>query len=233
MQWKTWSGGLVLLVMLGACGAEPGGEAEGEVTAEEGSEYPELPVSDEAMAEEKIFAEGVGDDKCALLTMEDVVAATGRSAEEIEQRQVGSACLYQWDDGSIYFGSARVNDSLKRAKATFERETRDVTAEETAAAKEKAKGALSDRADEGELTEEEAEVGSALMDLMPEEAITHRPLEGVGNEASLHSRGSVIIRYGNVIIRFSGKTDDEDRLDPELAREIGKRIVANLDAGGS
>lgn len=42
--------------------------------------------------------------------------------------------------------------------------------------------------------------------------------------------GIVWIRWGNLTVTFSGKTESEDWIDPELAAEYGRRIEANLEA---
>ncbi len=176
----------------------------------------------EAGDEERMFADGVGDDKCTVLTLEDVAAATGIPASEITQRSI-SGCLYSWDagdgwlEGTVYLGSVRVHDSIERAKRDHARFTQDVTAEEVANAKEQAKEDLADEA-----------AARGIMDAMPETDFKHRVLPGVGSEAVMDNRGSGYVRTGNVTINFSGKVDSEDRMHPEVAAEIGRRIVANL-----
>lgn len=176
----------------------------------------------EAGNEEWMFADGVGDDKCAVLTLDDVAAATGIPASEIMQRSI-SGCLYSWDagegwmEGTVYLSSVRAHDSVERAKRDHSRFTQDVTAEEVADAKKQAKEALADEPAAG-----------GIMDAMPETDFKHRVLPGVGSEAVMNNRGSGYVRTGNVTIRFSGKVDSEDRMHPEVAAEVGRRIVANL-----
>lgn len=176
----------------------------------------------EAGDEERMFADGVGDDKCGVLTLEDVAEATGIPASEIMQRSI-SGCLYSWDDGdgwlegTVYLSSVRVHDSVEQAKRDHARFTQDVTAEEVANAKEQAK---EDLADEPAARE--------IMDAMPETDFKHRVLPGVGSEAVMNNRGSGYVRTGNITINFSGKVDSEDRMHPEVAADIGRRIVANL-----
>ncbi|MFW6083636.1 MAG: hypothetical protein ACODAA_00295 [Gemmatimonadota bacterium] len=108
-----------------------------------------------------MFSEGAGDDKCAVLTLEDVTAATGLSAEAIEQREV-SGCLYSWDDGTVWMSSVRVHESVHRAKAYYARFTEDATADEVAAATEQVKDEISERETSGEITSTEGAAGRTL-----------------------------------------------------------------------
>lgn len=176
----------------------------------------------EAGDEGRMFADGVGDDKCAVLTLDDVAMAKGILASEIRQRSI-SGCLYWWDvgdgwpEGTVYLGSVRVHDSVERAKRNHARFTEDVTAEAATDAKEQAKEQLA-----GEPAARE------IMDAMPETDFKHRVLPGVGNEAVMNNPGSGYVRTGNLTIRFSGKVDSEDRMHPGIAAEVGRRIVANL-----
>ncbi len=181
-----------------------------------------------AAVEERVFAEGVGEDRCEVLTLEDVAAATGLPAEEIQQRPI-SGCLYSWDDGTVWMRSVRIHESVDRAKSYYATFTEDVTAEQVGEAKEQVKVELSDREASGEMTATEGAAGRALTDEMPERDYVHRSLPGIGSEASNDGRGTVYIRWGNMTITFSGKTDGEDRIDPELAADYGRRIVANLE----
>lgn len=227
-RWKIFGSVSALVVILVSCGGGPGapGSDAGDDTAAVEGQGAE--ASTMTPIEGRTFSEEAGKDKCELLRPEDVAAAAGLEVDQIEQRTVGSACLYEWEEGSIYFGSARVHESIERAKKTFARETRDVSSEDVEAAKEEAKSRLTEKAEEGEMPEAAASAGSEIVDMMPEGPVTHLELEGVGDEATIHGAGSVIIRYGNMIIRFSGKTGGEDTLAPELARQLGKAIVANL-----
>lgn len=201
----AWS--LIGLLMLSGCGGAEGDSA--------------------AAAEERTFAEGVGEDKCAVLTMEDVVAATGLPEDAIEQRKV-SGCLYSWDDGTVWMSSVRVHESVDRAKSYYARFTEDVSADEVEPAREQVKDELSEKEESGEITATEGEAGRAITDAMPARDFTHQLLPGIGNEASYDGNGTVWIRWGNLTATFSGKTGDEDRIDPELAAEYGRRVVANL-----
>lgn len=209
--------GLIGLAMLVGCG----GGVQDSVEDAEGS--------DERAVEDRVFAEGVGEDKCAVLTLEDVMAVTGLPAEEIEQQEV-SGCLYSWDEGSVWMRSVRVHESVDRAKSYYATFTEDVTAEEVGAAKDQVKDELSDREESGEVTATEGAAGGALTDAMPERDYTHRSLPGIGNEASNDGHGTVRIRWGNLTITFSGKTaDGTDHIASDRATEIGRRIVANLE----
>lgn len=201
--------GLAMLVGCGGAeaGSESGAEAEG--------------------VEERVFAEGVGEDRCEVLTLEDVAAATGLPAEEIQQRPI-SGCLYSWDDGTVWMSSVRVHESVDRAKSWYATFTEDATAEEVGEAGEQVKEELSDREASGEMTATEGAAGRAITDAMPERDYVHRSLPGIGNEASYDGRGTVHIRWGNLTAEFSGKTDGEDWIDPDLAADYGRRIVANL-----
>lgn len=207
----TW--GVVFLiagVATGCGGEEAGSGADGEPAVEE-----------------RIFAEGTGDDECAVLTLDDVTAATGLTAAEIEQREI-SGCHYSWDDGMIWMRRVRVHESVDRAKAYHARFTEDVSSEEVAEAKEQVKDELRDREAAGEMTSDEAAVGSAVTEAMPEWDYEHTSLPGIGSEAVYDGRGTVYIRWGNLTTSFSGKTGDEDRIEGEVATEVGRRVVANL-----
>lgn len=184
--------------------------------------------SDDGDVQERIFAVGVGEDRCAVLTLEDVAAATGVPAAEIEQRAI-SGCIYSWDDGTVWMRSVRVHESVDRARSWYATFTEDVTAEEVEAAREQVKEELSDREASGEMTATEGAAGRAVTDAMAERDYVHRSLPGIGNEASNDGRGTVYIRWGNLTAEFSGKTDGEDRIDPELAADYGRRIVANIE----
>lgn len=173
-----------------------------------------------------MFDEAAGEDDCAILTLADVSAVTGVPESAIEQREI-SGCLYAWDGGNLNLLSTRVHDSLDRARSYHDRFTADVTADEIAAAKEEVKGDL----DEGELDEGERAAGGALIDAMEESDIRHRSLEGIGSESVLDTRGSLYIRYGNMTVTVGAKdAEGNDTFDPQMAREVGERIIANLDS---
>lgn len=197
--------------------------------AENGSDRAAANGSSDAGAtvEERTFAEGVGDDKCAVLTLQDVAEATGVPAAEIRQQRV-SGCLYSWDDGSVWVSSVRVRDSVEGAKRYFARYTEDVTAEQVSEAKERFQDELKTREESGEMTSTEGAAGRALTESMPEMDFRHQRLPGVGSEAVYDGHGGVHIRWGNLLADFSGKTNGEDAMDPELATAYGRRIVANL-----
>lgn len=225
---------LALTLALAIAGCEREAEInEGATGAEASATDPAPSAMDSSPVEEKEFAEGVGADKCAILTLEDVSAATGVPASEISQRPI-SGCIYAWDagadwpEGAVFLSSVRVHESVEKARKAFSRSTQDVTAEEVPKAKEQAQGELAKQSSEGELTDHQAEIGSAVVDLMPERDFIHQRLSGVGNEAAMEGR-SVHIRYGNVTIQFGAQMNNEDQLDPKLATEIGRRIVANLE----
>lgn len=105
--------------------------------------------------------------------------------------------------------------------------TADVTAEEVDEAKEQMKEEL----DEEELDKGERAAGGALVDAMGEGDIRHRTLDGIGSEAVVDTRGSLYIRYGNMTLTVGAKdAEGNDTFDPQRARAVGERIIANLDA---
>lgn len=179
-------------------------------------------------SEEKMFSDSVGDEECRVLTTEDVAAATGVPADQIEQQAI-SGCLYSWSDGSIMLMSVRAHKTLKRAQNEYARFTKDASAEEVEGSKQAFQEEVAKKQEEGELTSVEGAVATTLTDAMPAEEVTHQRWSGIGSEASMNNSGSVRLRYGNVTVWFTGKTGDEDRMDPEIAQEIARRIVTNLD----
>ena len=114
MQWRTLVWSAFVVAALGACGGGPAGGGTG-------------------AAEEPMFEEGVADDLCALLTTEDVAAATGAPGEAIEQ-QSAVGCAYHWEggasweEGSVFVSMARVHDSLEGARSFHGRTADDPTA---------------------------------------------------------------------------------------------------------
>lgn len=225
-----------LALALSGCGMEPGSDT----AATEGNGAGEAPAAAETAAagsdvtEERIFDESVKDPKCELLSREEVAEITGVPADALEEMLKG--CLYTWEDGhgredgTIYLGSVMVHDNLKRARGYHARFTEDVTSEEVAEGQEQVQGELAEQEAAGEMSETDAAAGSALAGAMPEMDFTHRDLEGIGDEAQMDNRGTVYVRLGNVTISFSGKTDGEDEIDPEVAAEVARTIVSNLEA---
>jgi len=213
-------------VALAGCGGEappdatpPGATPEGDVAA--------------SAAEEPVFPESVEDQKCSLLTADDVAAAVGVPVAAVSSRV---DCLYTWEAGggapagSVFLMSLDVDESVERAQREFARRTEDVTAGEVAAQQRAFAEAVDGRQAEGSVTDTEAATGSALTDAMTAESITHRPLAGVGSEAVVHDRGSAYVRLGNARIRFTGTWDGEDHIAPEVARAVGSAVVDRLDA---
>ena len=182
---------------------------------------------------EKTFPDGIGNDKCAVLTLGDVAAATGVPASAIEQRPI-SGCLYSWKagdtwpEGSVMITSVRVHPSIDRAKQSHQRFTRDVDAAEVAPARRQVQGELARKAADGEITKRTASVGSAVVAQMPDRDYRHQALTGVGSEAALERR-TVNMRYGNLTIRYGGRIGESETLDPEIATALGQSIVRNLD----
>lgn len=202
----------LFLVLIVACG----GGADGTGSSEELA----------ADAPEPTFDESADEDDCAILTLADVSAVTGVPEPAIEQRAI-SGCLYAWDGGNLNLLSTRVHDSIDRARAYHDRFTADVTAEEIAEAKEQAKEEL----DEENLNRGERAAGGALVDAMAEGEIRHAALDGIGSEAVVDTRGSLYIRYGNMTLTVGAKdAEGNDTFDPQMARAVGERIIANLDA---
>lgn len=220
---------LALAGMLAGCGVEGGnGEAVGSGR-----------TAVAAAGEERMYPQDIGDDKCALLTREDVSAATGVPASAIEQRKI-SGCIYTWDDGDgrqdgmLWLSSVREADSIKRARSRHARYTRDASPEDIKKAKEEFRKRLEGKKARGQMSEAESSTAAAFAGMMPEDAVTHQRFGDVGNEAALSNSGTMYVRVGNVNFKFSGKLDGEDRIEPGVAREVAARVIANLDraAGG-
>ncbi|MGD8495431.1 MAG: hypothetical protein PVF05_04520 [Gemmatimonadales bacterium] len=203
------------------CGDEAAsaGDTEGAANVEGGATTADAP--------EPTFDEAVGEDDCAVLTLSDVAAVTGVSADDIEQRAMMGTCTYAWDGGNLNLLSARVHDSVDRARRYFSRFTEDVTAEDIAAAKKQFREEL----DEEDMDEGEKAVAGAMAGAMEERDIGHRPLPGLGSEAVMDSRGSVYIRYGNLTMEFAAKNAaGDDVIEPDMAMAVGRRMIANVDA---
>lgn len=210
--------GVWLAVAVAACGGGEGGTAEG------------ASGSDRAPAPEPVFTEAVEADDCAVLTPADVSAATGTPEADVEGRSLGgSGCYYEAGVFNINLLSVRVYESLDRARGYFERFTEDATAAEVGEAKDEVQEELARKRTEGEMSGSEAAIADALVETMPEEDVRHERWTDIGSEAAMDRRGSVRIRYGNAVVWLTGKTDGEDVLDPDLARDLAQRIVANLD----
>lgn len=205
------------LTLVGGCG---GGSNGDENAADAQAE------TAQASEPDKMFDESIKEDKCALLTTAQVAAAAS-----VPESAVGSRpgfCLYEWENANIYLSSVVVHDTLKGAKGYFARHTKDVTAEEMRASKEQLKK---------EMRESETGTGisEALIDAAPEDAVSHERWDNIGSEAAWDGN-SVMLRYGNVTVEFSGKTRDraegEDWVAPEIAKAIARSIVSNLDDAG-
>lgn len=174
----------------------------------------------------KVFDDSVKEDKCSLLTPAQVAAAASVPESAVEKNP--AACLYEWEGANIYLSSVRVHDSVERASRYFARNTQDAIAEEIRASKEQLK-------DEMKESETGTAISEALIDAAPEDAVSHQRWDDIGSEAAWDGN-SVMFRYGNVTVVFSGKTYDrtagEDWVDPEIARDIARAIVSNLDKAG-
>lgn len=171
-----------------------------------------------------VFDDSVAHDKCALLSLADVAAATGVPVEAWQQRVV-SGCLYTWPEGSLWLGSVSVHESIERAEESFARYTADAAGRDFRQHDEWPAGS-SGRGLDGP----GAAPGREGVTAMPGDAIGYRRLPGVGSEAALDNRGSMRVRYGNVVVWLTGKTGDRDWIDPEVAADLGRRMVANMDA---
>lgn len=177
---------------------------------------------------EPVFTETVEDDDCTVLTLSDVSEATSVPETKLEQRRI-SGCLYAWDRGNVNLLSVRVHETVDQARAYHARFTEDISAAGIDEAQDRVQEELGRRREEGEMNETDQAVAGALVDAMPEEDISHQRWSEIGSEAAMDGRGSVRLRYGNVTIWLTGKTDGEDVIDPALAQELSRRIVANLD----
>lgn len=169
------------------------------------------------------YAESIKDSKCNLLTREEVGELTGVAPSSLEEKLSG--CFYSWEgtsdlaEGTIYLSSLRVYDTEQQAKRRYDASTKDVSSAEMKQAKKDYKAEAGDKSKR-----------ARLVDSMPEGNFSHNALEGIGSEAVMDNRGTVYIRSGNLILKFSGKTDGEDKIAPELAAKVGKRIMKNLAA---
>lgn len=209
---------LALVAFLASC-------VEGGATTAETAGEPGAAASGVA---EKSFPEAVEDDECALLTAADVAPLVGVDASELEQRTV-SGCLYSWGDGSIYL-NASVYDTVERSRQWFERFTQDASAEEIAEAKSEVADRLAEKREEGEISESDEATAGALTDMMSEEAITETAVEGLGNEASLESSGSLRVRYGNLMFEVVARRGEENEDDPDLAVSVARIVADSLEA---
>ncbi len=210
---------VVVALALAACGGGEGGAADSPG------------ASATADVPEPTFTEAVEDDDCAVLTPADLAAATGTPQDEIEGRSLGgSGCYYEFADLNINVLGVRVHESVDAARSYFARFTEDATAQEVGEAKQQVREELADEREQGEMSESDEAVAGALVDAMPEEDVGHERWPDIGSGSAMDGRGSVRVRYGNVTVWFTGKTDGEDVLDPGLAQDLARRIVANLDA---
>lgn len=208
---------IMALTLIGGCSGESSGD---ESTAD--AQAKTAQASDPG----KVFDESVKADKCALLTPAQVAAAASVPESAVEQNP--SLCLYEWEGHNIYLSSVRVHDSIERASKYYDRNTKDFTAEEMRASREKLKEQMQE-------SETGTGISEALIDAAPEDAITYERWDDIGNEAAWDGN-TTMIRYGNVTVKFSGKTYDrtegEDWVAPEIAESIARSIVSNLDAAG-
>lgn len=224
-----------LLILIAGCGTEsrPTTAVEHDLTTDGAA--PPAATRSAATENEPTFPEGTGKDKCAVLTLADVSAATGVPAGVIQQRAI-SGCLYSWEsgngwqDGSVMITSVRVHPSLERAKRSYAGSVRDVAASEVAPAKKQVQDELAASSTDTRSPDPGGVAGSALVDMMPERDFVHRQLTGVGSEAALEGR-TVNMRYGNLTIRYGLRIGESDAVDPDVAAELGRRIVANLSRG--
>lgn len=205
------------LTLVGGCGGGSNGE-------ESSSSAPSQTA--QASEPDRMFDESIKEDKCSLLTPAQVASAA--SVPESAVETTPGFCLYEWEGANIYLSSVRVHDTLKRAKGYYASQTKDFTAEEMRASKEQLKE---------EMRESESGTGisEALIDAAPEDAVSHQRWDNIGSEAAWDGN-TTMIRYGNVTVKFSGKTYDraegEDWVPPEIAKAIARSIVSNLDAAG-
>lgn len=223
---RNAAAGCLILIVLAACGADGSDGDPGDVA--------DAPAR---VAEAKIFDESLENDTCAVLTRDDVSAAAGVPLAAVE-RPYASMCLYSWDeadgrpDGNLNVMSVRVHETAEAARREYATFTQDVTAEDVGAAKDRVQEELADERAEGGITEREEGVASAVVETMPEMDFTHRGWDDIGDAASTDGRGTVRVLYGNVNVWVTGKTASEDWIDPDVAREVARRVVANLDGIG-
>jgi len=208
---------IMALGMITGCGDDTGG---GQNTAGVQAESAGAPDPG------RTFGESVEEDKCSLLTTAQVAAAASVPESAVELSP--SLCLYEWEGANIYLSSVKAHDSIERASKYYARNTQDFSAEEMRASKERLKADMKESANGSGISE-------ALIDAAPESQVTHARWDDIGSEAAWNGN-TTIIRYGNVTVKFSGKTYDraagEDWVKPETARAIARAIVSNLDEAG-
>lgn len=191
--------------------------------------------SSPARASGPLFAESVEEEPCAILTPEDVAAATGVPGSDIEQRAMGGVCLYSWraaetrSRGDLNVMGFDVHESLERARQNYDRYTRDVTAEEAREGMAQLEERLDEKAAEEGMSDTERAAASSLTGAIEVGDVTHQRFDGIGSAASLSSEGALRILYGNVVVWIAGSTGDNLPHDAEVAREVARRVVANLD----
>lgn len=214
-----------LAVIAAGCGADTTDAELAEATATSPA-----PVSEGAaeVAEERSFdRETFGGKECVVIDAAEVAEIAGVAFGEVSENR-GAKCLFAWSDGSAIV-QLTAHKTAQRARQHFETFNEDVTAEEIKAAKVELDQKLDDEVAEGEMTEQQAEIGSKMAHQMPEVDITHQSLSGLGDDASVDSRGKIMVRVGNLTFNVAAKSGGADDIDPELSRKIAERVVDNLE----
>lgn len=203
----------------------------GEATAT--TEQPAAPAAAAAAAgdarepagEERLFErDQLRGDGCVVLDAAAVAEAAGVAASQVTENPKVD-CLFTWQDGSAFIGAVRAHRSVDRARQHFASFSEDVTAEEMEADKAELQRRLDAAAAEGEIEERDAAVGGALVAAAPVQDLSHRRLD-IGDEATVDSRGKVMVRVGNVTFDVALQRGDD--IDPELSQQLARRVVANL-----
>lgn len=179
-------------------------------------------------AGEKIFDKQTLREKpCKLLSAAQVAEAAKLPADQVEENP-GMRCLFSMPEGRVLVRS-QVHKKIERAKRHFENVTRDVTAEELRQQKQLLQERLKEKEAKGEVKKGTASNSRVLLPHLPEEAITHRRIAGLGDGAAVDNEGKVHVLFGNVTFQVAAQKGKKDLSDPDLSEKLAERVVGNLE----